>query len=212
MRTAAGFQRQPVPAQRRCGAGTAQVLPGGSSFLGSPGSYSRLGLSSAWSAARGRLHGDRPVPEVASYLAAADAGLNAITWGSGSNVKLFEYLAARLPVISTEFGVRGSGLKPGRTICNTTRRTCAPQSSGFSGGTASTGARMRRMSGAASTQLRHSAAGFRSRHSLGGIPSRTYVIIFPKAASRSREAPETAVNTGCGSRLLDPSYPRYLER
>jgi glycosyltransferase involved in cell wall biosynthesis len=53
------------------------------------------------------------VPEVASYLAAADAGLNAITWGSGSNVKLFEYLAARLPVISTEFGVRGSGLQAG---------------------------------------------------------------------------------------------------
>ena len=52
------------------------------------------------------------VPEVASFLAAADAGLNAITWGSGSNVKLFEYLAARLPVISTEFGVRGSGLQP----------------------------------------------------------------------------------------------------
>lgn len=52
------------------------------------------------------------VPEVASYLAAADAGLNAVTWGSGSNVKLFEYLAARLPVISTEFGARGSGLAP----------------------------------------------------------------------------------------------------
>ena len=55
-----------------------------------------------------------PVPEVASYLAAADAGLNAVTWGSGSNVKLFEYLAARLPVISTEFGARGSGLEPGK--------------------------------------------------------------------------------------------------
>ena len=53
------------------------------------------------------------VPEVASYLAAADAGLNAVTWGSGSNVKLFEYLAARLPVISTEFGARGTGLEPG---------------------------------------------------------------------------------------------------
>lgn len=52
------------------------------------------------------------VPEVASYLAAADAGVNAVTWGSGSNVKLFEYLAARLPVISTEFGARGSGLEP----------------------------------------------------------------------------------------------------
>lgn len=52
------------------------------------------------------------VPEVASYLAAADCGLNAVTWGSGSNVKLFEYLAAGLPVISTAFGTRGSGLDP----------------------------------------------------------------------------------------------------
>jgi len=54
------------------------------------------------------------VPEVASYLAGADAGLNVVTWGSGSNVKLFEYLAARLPVISTEFGARGSGLEAGK--------------------------------------------------------------------------------------------------
>jgi len=50
------------------------------------------------------------VPEVAPYLAAADAGVNAVTRGSGANVKLFEYLAARLPIISTEFGVRGTPL------------------------------------------------------------------------------------------------------
>jgi glycosyltransferase involved in cell wall biosynthesis len=50
------------------------------------------------------------VPEVLPYLAAADAGLNLITRGSGSNVKLFEYLAARLPVISTVFGARGTEL------------------------------------------------------------------------------------------------------
>jgi glycosyltransferase involved in cell wall biosynthesis len=62
----------------------------------------------------GALIGTGRVPEVAPYLAAADAGLNAVTWGSGSNVKLFEYLAARLPVISTEFGTRGSGLEPGK--------------------------------------------------------------------------------------------------
>jgi glycosyltransferase involved in cell wall biosynthesis len=53
-----------------------------------------------------------PVPEVLPYFAAADAGLNPITRGSGSNVKLFEYLAARLPVISTHFGVRGTNLVP----------------------------------------------------------------------------------------------------
>ncbi|HEX3397419.1 MAG TPA: glycosyltransferase [Steroidobacteraceae bacterium] len=52
------------------------------------------------------------VPEVAPYFAAADAGLNPVTRGSGANIKLFEYLAARLPVISTVFGVRGTPLQP----------------------------------------------------------------------------------------------------
>src|ERR1700722_12490814 len=52
------------------------------------------------------------VPEVAPYFAAGDAGLNPVTRGSGANVKLFEYLAARLPVISTPFGVRGTALQP----------------------------------------------------------------------------------------------------
>ena len=52
-----------------------------------------------------------PVPEVVPYFAASDAGLNMVTRGSGSNVKLFEYLAARLPVISTVFGVRGTELR-----------------------------------------------------------------------------------------------------
>ncbi len=51
-----------------------------------------------------------PVPEVVPYFAASDAGLNLVRRGSGSNVKLFEYLAARLPVISTVFGVRGTRL------------------------------------------------------------------------------------------------------
>lgn len=54
------------------------------------------------------------VPQILPYLAAADAGLNPVTRGSGANVKLFEYLAAKLPVISTTFGVRGSSLAAGR--------------------------------------------------------------------------------------------------
>ena len=54
-----------------------------------------------------------PVPQVLPYFAAGDAGLNPITRGSGSNVKLFEYLVACLPVISTLFGVRGTELKSG---------------------------------------------------------------------------------------------------
>ncbi len=52
-----------------------------------------------------------PVPEVLPYFAASDAGINLVTRGSGSNVKLFEYLAAKLPVISTAFGVRGTELQ-----------------------------------------------------------------------------------------------------
>jgi glycosyltransferase involved in cell wall biosynthesis len=53
------------------------------------------------------------VPAVLPYFAAADAGLNPVLRGAGSNVKLFEYLAARLPVLSTAFGIRGSGLTAG---------------------------------------------------------------------------------------------------
>jgi glycosyltransferase involved in cell wall biosynthesis len=54
------------------------------------------------------------VPEVLPYFAAADAGLNPVVRGTGANVKLFEYLAAQLPVISTLFGVRGSELEAER--------------------------------------------------------------------------------------------------
>jgi glycosyltransferase involved in cell wall biosynthesis len=66
--------------------------------------------STAWR--DGALTATGRVPDVATYFAAADAGLNPITRGSGANVKLFEYLAARLPVISTQFGVRGTRLEP----------------------------------------------------------------------------------------------------
>jgi glycosyltransferase involved in cell wall biosynthesis len=62
----------------------------------------------------GALLASGRVPEISPYLAAADAGLNPIVRGSGANVKLFEYLAARLPVISTAFGVRGTELQPER--------------------------------------------------------------------------------------------------
>ncbi len=34
-------------------------------------------------------------------------GLNPVTQGAGTNLKLIQYLAHRLPVVSTEFGVRG---------------------------------------------------------------------------------------------------------
>lgn len=58
----------------------------------------------------------RAVPEqtdLTPYLWGADIGLNPITVGAGSNVKLPTYLAAGLDVISTPFGLRGfDRLKP----------------------------------------------------------------------------------------------------
>jgi glycosyltransferase involved in cell wall biosynthesis len=73
-----------------------------------------LGSVSAAAGREGALISTGRVPEILPYLAAADAGLNPVTRGSGSNVKLFEYLAAKLPVISTAFGVRGTALEPDR--------------------------------------------------------------------------------------------------
>jgi hypothetical protein len=70
-----------------------------------------VGSVSSQAYRRGALIVTGPVPEVLPYFAAGDAGINMVTRGSGSNVKLFEYLAARLPVMSTVFGVRGTELK-----------------------------------------------------------------------------------------------------
>jgi glycosyltransferase involved in cell wall biosynthesis len=82
-------------------------------FLGRHRLYFLALGSMAFTPARdGALIVTGPVPEVIPYFAAGDAGLNPITRGSGSNVKLFEYLVARLPVISTQFGVRGTKLEP----------------------------------------------------------------------------------------------------
>lgn len=43
----------------------------------------------------------------AVVLEIADIALNPITYGSGTNLKMLEYFAAGIPVISTPFGVRG---------------------------------------------------------------------------------------------------------
>jgi len=51
--------------------------------------------------------------DLAPWLHAADAGLNPMTTGGGSNVKLATYLAAGLAVVTTRFGVRGyAALEP----------------------------------------------------------------------------------------------------
>jgi glycosyltransferase involved in cell wall biosynthesis len=47
------------------------------------------------------------VEDLRPLLAAADVAVNPIAYGSGSNLKMAEYLAAGLPVVTTPIGVRG---------------------------------------------------------------------------------------------------------
>jgi glycosyltransferase involved in cell wall biosynthesis len=55
------------------------------------------------------------VDAVEPYFAAADAALNPIGSGGGTNVKMAEFIAARLPIVSTRFGARGFRLEDGET-------------------------------------------------------------------------------------------------
>lgn len=45
-------------------------------------------------------------------MAIADAALNPMTSGSGTNLKMLDYFASGIPVISTMFGARGLNIKP----------------------------------------------------------------------------------------------------
>lgn len=49
----------------------------------------------------------------ALLLASASVALNPMTEGSGSNLKMLDYFAAGIPVVSTMFGARGLDAKPG---------------------------------------------------------------------------------------------------
>jgi glycosyltransferase involved in cell wall biosynthesis len=53
------------------------------------------------------------VPTVEPYFAAADAALNPITSGAGTNVKMGEFIALRLPIVTTAFGARGFDIEDG---------------------------------------------------------------------------------------------------
>ncbi len=55
-----------------------------------------------------------------SVLRAADFGLNPVEIGSGTNLKLVQYMAAGLAVISTETGIRG--IEGGRSVCAVAER------------------------------------------------------------------------------------------
>jgi glycosyltransferase involved in cell wall biosynthesis len=59
-----------------------------------------------------RLLGVVSDTEKSLWLKAASVGLNPIISGAGTNLKLAEYAAAGLPIISTQFGARGGVLQP----------------------------------------------------------------------------------------------------
>jgi glycosyltransferase involved in cell wall biosynthesis len=50
------------------------------------------------------------VSEMLPYFWAADFGLNVVMEGSGTNVKMIEFMAAHLPILTTTFGARGINL------------------------------------------------------------------------------------------------------
>jgi len=54
-----------------------------------------------------------PVADLGPWFAAADCAVNPMVEGSGANVKLLEYLARGLPVVTTPFGARGMELTDG---------------------------------------------------------------------------------------------------
>ncbi|UOF01843.1 glycosyltransferase family 4 protein [Bdellovibrio reynosensis] len=56
------------------------------------------------------------VEDLIPYFAASDFGLNPVTEGSGMNVKMIEYMAAGLPLVSTSFGCRGLDLTHGESV------------------------------------------------------------------------------------------------
>ena len=47
------------------------------------------------------------VDDISLYLSASDVAVNPMLSGSGTNIKMFEFLAAGLPVVTTPFGARG---------------------------------------------------------------------------------------------------------
>jgi glycosyltransferase involved in cell wall biosynthesis len=54
------------------------------------------------------------VEKIEPYFAAADFALNATLRGSGTNVKMGEYMAAGLPILTSAAGLRGYDLTPGQ--------------------------------------------------------------------------------------------------
>jgi glycosyltransferase involved in cell wall biosynthesis len=89
--------------------GTSLTIVGGPVPPDLAASTKRLGVARASSV---ELLG--VVPDVRPHLADARVYANPLRHGAGSSLKIAEALGAGVPVVSTELGVRGFGLVPGR--------------------------------------------------------------------------------------------------
>jgi glycosyltransferase involved in cell wall biosynthesis len=63
--------------------------------------------------------------EKAGWLEVCDVGLNPVISGSGTSLKVIEYAAAGVPVVSTDFGVRGAGFTCNREYVSATEDSFA---------------------------------------------------------------------------------------
>ncbi len=61
-----------------------------------------------------RIHFTGPVDAVAGWLKGADLAVVPLREGGGTRMKILDYFAARLPVISTSKGIEGIPIEPGR--------------------------------------------------------------------------------------------------
>ena len=56
------------------------------------------------------------VDNILPYFKMADIAINPIIFGSGTNIKLLEYLASGIPTITTPFGARGIDVEPNKHV------------------------------------------------------------------------------------------------
>jgi glycosyltransferase involved in cell wall biosynthesis len=59
-------------------------------------------------------HGEVSAQQKADILGKSDIALNPMVSGSGSNLKVLDYMAVGLPVVATAFGMRGTAAEAGR--------------------------------------------------------------------------------------------------
>lgn len=65
---------------------------------------------------RSNIHAPGFVEDLASTLALADVGLCPISIGSGTNLKILDYMAAGLPTVTTELGTTGLDIADGESV------------------------------------------------------------------------------------------------